>query len=80
MPDYRQLRDMVSHRITLEYDTGVRVVGYLNSVEPAEGPVCYAVLAPAELQDASFRVLARFSEWPLVPNNLVGIRISEGAS
>lgn len=79
MPDYRQLRDMVSRRITLEYDTGVRVVGYLANVEPAEGPVYYAVLSQAELQDESLRVLARFAEWPLVPNNLVAIRISEGA-
>lgn len=80
MPDYRQLRDMVSQRVAFEYDTGVRLVGYLAAVEPAEGPVFYAVLSNAELQDPTFRVLARFAELPLVPNNLVSMRVLEGAS
>ena len=80
MPDYRQLRDMVSHRVTFEYDTGVRLVGYLTGVEPAEGAVHYAVLCNAELLDQTFRVVARFAELPLVPNNLVSIRFSEGVS
>src|SRR5437879_306183 len=31
MPDYKKLRDMISHRVTLEYDTGAKVIGYLAS-------------------------------------------------
>lgn len=80
MPDYRQLRDMVSHRVTFEYDTGVRLVGYLSGVEPAQGPVHYAVLSSVELFDQTLRVIARFAELPLVPNNLVSIRVTEGAA
>ncbi len=78
MPDYKKIRDMVSHRVTLEYDTGAKIVGYIASVAPTSGPVQYAVLSKVQVLDASNKVVARFEELPVVPNNLVGVNITEG--
>jgi hypothetical protein len=78
MPDYKKIRDMVSHRVTLEYDTGAKIVGYIASVAPTQGPVQYAVLSKVQVLDASNKVVAKFDELPLVPNNLVGIKVTEG--
>jgi hypothetical protein len=78
MPDYKKIRDMISHRVTFEYDTGARLTGYLASCAPTSGPVHYAVLSKAEVLDSSNNVVARFEELPLVPNNLVGFKITEG--
>lgn len=78
MPDYRKIRDMISHRVTLEYDTGAKVVGYLASCAPAQGAVQYAVLSKVQVLDASNNVVAKFEELPVVPNNLVGFKVTEG--
>jgi hypothetical protein len=78
MPDYKKLRDMISHRITLEYDTGAKLIGYLASCAPPQGSVQYAVLSKVQVLDAAGNVLARFEELPVVPNNLVGFKVTEG--
>jgi hypothetical protein len=78
MPDYKKIRDMVSHRVTLEYDTGAKIVGYLASVAPTQGPVQYAVLSKVQILDAASNVVARFEELPVVPNNLIGLKVTEG--
>jgi len=78
MPDYKKIRDMVSHRVTLEYDTGAKIVGYLASVAPTQGPVQYAVLSKVQVLDASNRVVAKFEELPVVPNNLISLKVTEG--
>ena len=78
MPDYKKMRDMVSHRITLEYDTGAKVVGYVASCAPASGPVQMVVLSKVQVLDSSNTVLAKYDELPLVPNNLIDFRITEG--
>ena len=78
MPDYKRIRDMVSHRVTLEYDTGAKIVGYVASVAPTQGPVQYAVLSKVQILDSTDKVVARFEELPVVPNNLVGVKITEG--
>ena len=78
MPDYKKIRDMVSHRVTLEYDTGAKIVGYVASVAPTQGPVQYAVLSKVQVLDQTNKVVARFEELPVVPNNLVGVKITEG--
>jgi hypothetical protein len=78
MPDYKKIRDMVSHRVTLEYDTGARIVGYIASCAPPQGPVQYAVLSKAQILDAGGNIVARFEELPVVPNNLVGVKVTEG--
>jgi hypothetical protein len=78
MLDYKKLRDMVSHRVTFEFDTGAKVVGYIGSFAPAAGPVQMVVLSKVQLLDAGNNVLARYDELPLVPNNLIGFRVTEG--
>ena len=78
MPDYKKLRDMISHRVTLEYDTGAKIIGYLASCAPPQGPVQYAVLSKVSVLDNGGNVLARFEELPVVPNNLVGFKVTEG--
>ena len=78
MPDYKKIRDMVSHRVTLEYDTGAKIIGYVASVAPTQGPVQYAVLSKVQVLDQANKVVARFEELPVVPNNLVGVKITEG--
>lgn len=78
MPDYASIRDMVSHRVTLEFDSGAKIVGYVASCAPAEGPVEYAVLSKAQVLDSKNRVVARFAELPVVPNSLVSFAVTEG--
>ena len=43
--DYKKLRDMVSHRVTFEYDSGSKVVGYVASCLPPSGAVKFIHLA-----------------------------------
>jgi hypothetical protein len=76
--DYKKLRDMVSHRVTFEYDAGSRVVGYVGSCVPASGPVQMLILSKVQVLDHANNVIAKYDELPLVPNNLIGFRITEG--
>jgi len=78
MPDYKKLRDMVSHRVTFEYDSGAKVVGYLASCAPATGPVQMVVLSKVQMLDAGNGLMARYDELPLVPNGLLSFRVTEG--
>jgi hypothetical protein len=80
MPDYGKLRDMVSHRVTFEYDSGARIVGYLTACQPPEGPVQLVNLTRAELLDATGKLLETHATLSLVPNVLSGVRITEGPS
>jgi hypothetical protein len=69
---------MLSHRVTFTYDTGAQVVGTVTACAPVDGPVEYVVLAKVEVKGGDGQVRARFAELPLVPNNLVGITVTEG--
>ena len=80
MPDYNKLREMVSHRTTFEFDTGAKVVGYIGSCAPAHGPVQLVVLSKVQLLDSSNNIVAQYAELPLIPNNLIGFRVTEGPS
>ena len=77
--DYRKLRDMVSHRVTFEFDSGAKVVGTIGSCMPATGPVQMLVLSKVQVLDGGQKLLAKYDEYPLVPNNLVGFEITEGS-
>jgi hypothetical protein len=76
--DYKKLRDMVSHRVTFEFDSGAKVVGYVGSCVPASGPVQILVLSKVQILDGAANVLAKYDEYPLVPNNLIGFQVTEG--
>ncbi len=80
MPDYSKIRQMVSHRVTFEFDTGARIVGYLAACKPASGPVQIAVMTKTDLLDATGRVLEHHAEFSFIPNALVGVRVTEGPS
>ncbi len=78
MADYGKLREMVSHRVSFEYDTGAKVIGYLTSCKPATGPVQLVSLARADVLDATGRVLETSDSLILVPNVMIGVKIAEG--
>jgi hypothetical protein len=80
MPDYSKLRSMVSHRVTFEFDTGARIVGYLAACKPAVGPVQIVNMARTDLLDSTGRVLEHHAEFSFIPNALVGVRVTEGPS
>ncbi|MBP6633445.1 MAG: hypothetical protein KBG28_05455 [Kofleriaceae bacterium] len=78
MPDYAKLHDMISHRVTLEYDTGAKVTGYLASCQPSAGPVQFVVLSDAKLVDNQGRMIREAKELAICPNVLTGISMAEG--
>lgn len=80
MPDYAKLRQMVSHRVTFEFDTGARVVGYVAGCKPATGQVQVVNMTKTDLLDATGRVLEHHESYSFVPNALIGIAITEGPS
>jgi len=78
MPDYDKLRNMVSHRVMFDYDTGARIVGYLAACKPAQGPVQCLVLSKVDILDATGEVLEHHDQFSFVPNVLVSFRVAEG--
>jgi hypothetical protein len=80
MPNYLKLRELVSHRVVFDYDTGARVVGYVAGVRPASGPVFVVMLSRADILDDKGRVIEHHDEFSLVPNVLTGFRLQEGPS
>ena len=81
MPRYEKLREeLVSHRVTLDYDTGARIVGYIESAKPATGPVQLIYMANVDIFDSTGRVLEHLERYVVVPNVLNGFRITEGPS
>jgi hypothetical protein len=80
MPDYSKLRELVSHRISIEYDTGARIVGYLSQCRPGDGQVQLVRLSRAELRDAEGNVLETHDNLSICPNVLTGFRLEEGPS
>jgi hypothetical protein len=80
MPDYSKLRDLVSHRVVIEYDTGARIVGYLAACRPGEGAVELVRLARAQIQDARGNVMETHDSLSVCPNVMTGVRLEEGPS
>ena len=78
MPDYSKLPNMVSHRVSFDYDTGARIVGYLAGCKPATGPVQCVLLSRVDIIDQNGAVIEHHDELSLVPNLLVSFRITEG--
>jgi hypothetical protein len=78
MPNYSKLHDLISHRVTIEYDTGARITGYVASCQPAAGAVEFVVLSDAKLIDSHGRVLRETGELTLCPNILTSIALDEG--
>ena len=80
MPQYAKLRDYVSHRLTLDFDTGARIVGYVTACKPPTGQVQLINMTRVEILDATGRVLESHESLSVVPNALIGFRVTEGPS
>ena len=80
MPQYGKLRDFVSHRVTFDFDTGARIVGYITGCKPPTGPVQLVTMTRVDILDATGRVIEHHEEFSFVPNALVGFRVTEGPS
>lgn len=78
MPDYSKLHELVSHRVTIEYDTGARIVGYLAACQPGSGQVQFATLTSVELLDRDGAVVDKLDELTVCPNVLTGFHLDEG--
>lgn len=78
MPNYAKLHDLLSHRVSIEYDTGARVTGYLASCQPSTGAVEFVVLEHAKLIDSRGRIIREARELTLCPNSLTSIALEEG--
>ena len=53
MPNYDKLRELVSHRVTFDYDTGAKIVGYVAATKPATGPVQVLVMSRGGIAPAA---------------------------
>lgn len=80
MPNYGKLRELVSHRVSFDFDTGARVVGYVAACKPPTGPVQIVVLSRVEILDDKGRVMEHHDEFSMVPNVLTTFRLQEGPS
>lgn len=80
MPNYAKLHDLISHRITIEYDTGAKITGYLASCQPSSGSVEFVVLSEAKLVDSKGRVVREAGEIVVCPNVVTSIALAEGPS
>ncbi len=80
MPDYARLRDLVSHRVVIEYDTGAKIVGYVASCRPNQGPVELVSLSRAQVEDSQGNVLESHDSLTVCPNVVTGFRLQEGPS
>ncbi len=78
MPDYSKLRQLMSHRVSIEYDTGARITGYLESCQPADGNVEFVVLSEAKLFDSTGRMVKETGQITLCPNVLTSLSSDEG--
>jgi hypothetical protein len=79
MPDYSKLRELVSHRVVVEYDTGAKIVGYIAACRPSIGPVEFVKLSRVELRESSGDTIdATTKELWVCPNLLTHLSFEEG--
>jgi hypothetical protein len=75
-----RLRDLVSHRVTFEYENGAQITGYVAACRPAQGPVLAMALTRAEIQNERGQIIEHHRELVVVPSVLVSYRLTEGPS
>ena len=78
MPNYARLHELVSHRVTFDYDTGARIVGYVAACKPGSGPVQLVQMSRVDIFDDKGRLLEHHDEFSFVPNVMTGFRLTEG--
>lgn len=75
-----KLRDLVSHRVTFQFENGARLVGYVAACRPAQGPVLTMALTRVEIQDDQGKLIEQHRELVVVPSVLVSYQLTEGPS
>lgn len=80
MPNYSKIRDMVSHRIVIEYDTGARIVGYVSNCRPNDGDVQMVNLSQVSIEDADGNVMETHESLSVCPNVVTRVELQEGPS
>ena len=78
MPNYARLHELVSHRVTFDYDTGARIVGYIAACKPGSGHVQLVQMSRVDIFDDKGRLLEHHDEFSFVPNVMTGFRLTEG--
>jgi recombinational DNA repair protein RecT len=78
MASYDKLRELISHRVTLDYDTGAKIVGYVATCKPGFGTVQLLVLSRAQIYDDKGKMLEQHDELSVVPNVMTSFRLTEG--
>ena len=75
-----KLRDLVSHRVTFEYENGARLTGYVAACRPSQGPVLAMALTRVEILDEKGKIIEQHRELVVVPSVMVSYRLTEGPS
>ncbi len=78
MASYDKLRELISHRVTFDYDTGAKIVGYVATCKPGFGTVQLVVLSRAQIFDENGKQLEQHDELSVVPNVMTSFRLTEG--
>ncbi|HPH28447.1 MAG TPA: hypothetical protein PLA87_16475 [Pseudomonadota bacterium] len=76
----KNLRDLVSHRVTFEYENGCIITGYVSTVRPPEGDVMTIALTRVEISNSKGEVIERHRELSVVPSVMVHYGTAEGPS
>ena len=80
MPRYELLRDMVSHRVRLDYDTGLTLTGYVIGCRPEDGSVHLFDMGNVEICDATGNCIEHCKTLLVPVNGMMGVRLAEGPS
>ena len=76
----QSLRDLVSHRVTFDFENGHHLTGYVATVRPPEGEVVTMALTRVEISNDAGEVIERHREMVLVPSVMTNYRLTEGHS
>jgi hypothetical protein len=76
----QSLRDLVSHRVTFDFENGHHLTGYVATVRPPDGEVITMALTRVEITNTAGDVVERHREMVLIPSVLTNYRLTEGPS
>jgi hypothetical protein len=76
----QSLRDLVSHRVTFDFENGLHLTGYVATVRPQTGDVLTMALTRVEISDDKGEVIERHRELVIVPSVLTNYSLTEGPS
>lgn len=75
-----RLRDLVSHRVTFDFENGCHLTGYVATVRPPEGEVLTLALTRVEITNDAGEVVERHREMVIIPSVLTNYCVTEGPS